>query len=101
MDGCTHTHTHRRGGVSEYGVVPPLLKVPGTSSLVPITCFIRAPIFGCRSLSDESVRRELRYCWSHGHMTTMMKMMKRMYPPDVFMCVELKPLSVFLPLLSL
>lgn len=35
---------------------PPLLKVPGTSSLEPITCFIRAPIFGCLSLSDVSVK---------------------------------------------
>lgn len=33
---------------------PPRLKVPGTSSLVPMTCFIKAPILGCLSLSDES-----------------------------------------------
>lgn len=36
---------------------PPLLKVPGASSLAPITCFIRAPILGCLSLSDESVNK--------------------------------------------
>lgn len=33
---------------------PPRLKVPGTSSLFPMTCFIKAPILGCLSLSDES-----------------------------------------------